>query len=146
MARVDWRTVKPGKRKAALEMIAETLVTLRDKEQVHYFLQRLLTESEVVMLARRIETAELLIGGLTYEQIQKKIGVGTATIQSVDRWLTDAAYEYQLVRKEKQKQAKRKNIQKKAIKHHEQPMPESLRGLIQRDSRLILLWLLVGDA
>ncbi|MDP4001405.1 MAG: Trp family transcriptional regulator [bacterium] len=51
------------------------------------FLKDLLSESEVVMLARRLQIAELLIDGLTYEEIRERLGVGWNTIAKVQTWL-----------------------------------------------------------
>lgn len=99
---------------------------------------------------RRWEVAELLVGGLTYEQIQKKLGVGTATIVGVDRWLTDAAHEYQLIR-EDQKQATRteaKNerlISRSRQKSVVDNFPPELQKVIRGNSRMILFRLLLGD-
>lgn len=100
------------------------------------------------MLVRRLHVAEMLIGGLTYEQIQRKLKVGKSTILNVDRWLTDSAYEYRLIR-EHQREVER--LKKEAKKHQEKEyrettMPGTLKHLIRHDSRFILIRLLLGDA
>ena len=51
------------------------------------FLRDLLTESERVMLGRRILIARLLLMGETYDSIHIRLGAGHGTIRSVDRWL-----------------------------------------------------------
>ena len=100
------------------------------------------------MLMRRWEVAELLVGGLTYEQIQKKLGVGTATIVGVDRWLTDAAHEYQLIR-EDQKQAVKTEARRKRRSSRRQSVvddfPPELQKILRGDNRMILFRLLLGD-
>lgn len=102
------------------------------------------------MLMRRWEVAELLVGGRTYEQIQRKLGVGKSTIGGVDRWLTDAAHEYQLIRQDQKQAAKdearskrraSKIRQRRLIDGFPQELQRSLRG----DSRLILFRLLLDD-
>ena len=127
-------------------------MNLDDKDQVEFFLTRLLTESEMVMLMRRWEIAEMLVGGLTYEQIQKKLRVGKSTIGGVDRWLTDAAYEYQLIREEQREAAREKTEQeritrivRKRQRSLVNDLPDELQRLVRGDSRMILLRFLLGD-
>lgn len=71
-----------------------TLDAARNGKEFKTLLKALLTESEEVMLARRIQIAKLLLKGATHESIRRKLAVGFATIQSVDRWLAavHAAY------------------------------------------------------
>lgn len=148
MARYNWRKMDPGKRRAFLDRLAEIVVNLKDKDQVRFFFTRLLTESEVVMLMRRWEVAELLVGGRTYEQVQRHLGVGKSTITGVDRWLTDAAYEYQLIREDQKKAIKEEERAKrlKARRHRViDDFPQELQRSLRGDSRLILFRLLLGD-
>lgn len=152
MARYNYRQVPYKERKVMTEQLAETLVSLKKKEKVAYFLQRLLTESELVMLSRRIKVAELLVAGLTYEQIMKKLNVGVSTIINVDRWLTDATHEYHLVREETRKEKQEKERLKRQKQRSTGPslldhpnVPDNIKMLIRYDSRMILIKLLLGD-
>lgn len=150
MARFNYRKLAPEKRRAFLDRLADIIVSLRQKDQVRFFLNRLLTESEVVMLMRRWEVAEMLVSGLTYEQIQRKLGAGTSTIGGVDRWLTDAAYEYQVIR-EDQKRAAKANARRKqrgaraGRRSLVDDLPLELQRSLRGDSRMILFRLLLGD-
>ena len=56
---------------------------------VKLFLRDLLTPSERVMLGRRIIIARMLISGTSYDEIGKRMRVGSATIGRVHRWLKD---------------------------------------------------------
>lgn len=56
-------------------------------ERNSQLLRTLFTESEVVILARRIKVAERLLCGIPFEAIQKELGVGLSTIRFVHRWL-----------------------------------------------------------
>jgi uncharacterized protein YerC len=53
------------------------------------FFLRLLTSSEALMLARRIQIAQLLIEEKSYEEIQKKLKVGSQTIYRTDKWINN---------------------------------------------------------
>ncbi len=150
MARYNYRKLAPEKRRAFLDRLAEIIASLKKKEQVRFFLNRLLTESEVVMLMRRWEVAEMLVSGLTYEQIQRKLGAGTSTIGGVDRWLTDAAYEYQLIREGQKRLAKARSRRKKRAARARQrslvdDFPPELQRSLRGDSRMLLFRLLLGD-
>jgi len=67
--------------------LAKALTALRSAEEIAHFLKDLLSESEVLMLARRLQVAELLIDGRTYQQIRSEIKVSFGTIARVQTWL-----------------------------------------------------------
>jgi len=69
MPKVSYRAIKPEHRRVMMDQMAEVLATLNTKKEVKLILERLLTESEIVMLARHLKIADMLIGGLTYKQI-----------------------------------------------------------------------------
>ncbi len=63
--------------------------TVRGRASMKLFLRDLLTESERIMLGRRILIARLLLSGGTYDAIQTKMGASHRTIRNVERWLSD---------------------------------------------------------
>lgn len=67
--------------------LAKALTSLHNSQEAAFFLKDLLSESEVFMLARRLQIAELLIDGLTYEQIKSEVKAGFSTIARVQTWL-----------------------------------------------------------
>lgn len=79
-------------RKMLIEIL-DTLYTaassVKGRDAVKSFLRDLLTESERVMLGRRILIARKLIAGQDYDSIQQQLGVGRDTIGRVQRWLSD---------------------------------------------------------
>lgn len=147
MARFDYRKLKPDKQRELLDQLADMIASITKKEDARFFLQRLLTPSEIVMLTRRMQAAEMLISGLTYEQVQKKLGVGMSTIYSIDRWLTDAAHEYRLIREHKRAEVQAAAQQRKRAQTRrlESTVPGTIRHIVHHDSRLILVRLLLGD-
>ena len=66
---------------------ARSIAALRGATEIGQFLKDLLSEVEVLMFARRLQIAELLIEGLTYEQIKKEMKVSKNTIARVQTWL-----------------------------------------------------------
>lgn len=87
MGKVDFRTLHERERTALREELFETIDSFRSQADMRRFLSQLLTESEIIMFARRVRIAKLLVAGKTVDRICKKLRVGLATVQSVDRWL-----------------------------------------------------------
>jgi uncharacterized protein YerC len=56
-------------------------------EETRSFFKDLLSETEEVMLARRLKIARLLVEGKSYEVIEKALHAGPGTIASVHAWL-----------------------------------------------------------
>lgn len=97
--------------------LAKALALLHSAPEVANFLKDLLSESEVLMLARRLQIAELLIQGLTYEQIKSELKVSFGTIARVQTWLELYGEGYRTV--------------VKRIAKKEKPESEAARSLAQ---------------
>ena len=81
---------------------------LGSKDEVKIFFKDLLTLSEIVMISRRIQVAQLLLEGLTYEDIRKNLKVGIDTIRNVERWLNNGFGGYkEIIKRYNKKSAKR---------------------------------------
>jgi uncharacterized protein YerC len=72
-----------------LDMLYTAASALHGREAVKLFLRDLLTESERIMLGRRIWIARLLLQGKNYDEIGRMLGVGYGTVYRVERWLHD---------------------------------------------------------
>ena len=72
-----------------LDSLYTAAAAVRGRSAMKSFLRDLLTESERVMLGRRILIARLLLSGETYEGIYDRLGASPGTIRNVDRWLRD---------------------------------------------------------
>jgi len=64
-----------------------TIALLETVEEIRNFLKDLLSETEAVMLARRLKIAQLIYQGKSYDQIQKLMKASPGTIASVHSWL-----------------------------------------------------------
>lgn len=71
--------------------------TLRGRDAAKQFLRNILTESERIMLGRRILIARELLGGATYDDIVEDYGVGRDTITRIARWLDEQLPGYEKV-------------------------------------------------
>ena len=63
--------------------------TVQGREAMKLFLRDLLTESERIMLGRRILIARMLIAGKKYDDIAHSLRVGSDTVYRIERWLED---------------------------------------------------------
>lgn len=82
---------------------------LRGRDEVKKFFKDLLTLSEVVMISRRIQIAKMLLDGLDYEEIRRKLKVGKTTISHVERWLNNGFGGYQeIINRHNKKEARRR--------------------------------------
>ena len=74
-----------------LDEFYSIITLLETKDEVKNFFKDLLSISEALMIARRIQIAKMLVAGMNYDNIHSEIGAGFATIASVQRWL-DAGF------------------------------------------------------
>ncbi|MEK7505884.1 MAG: YerC/YecD family TrpR-related protein [Patescibacteria group bacterium] len=80
-----------------LDALYTAVSVLKNREEIKMFLRDLLTESERIMLGRRILIARMLISGKTWEKIIDELKVGPDTIQRVEKWLDDQFPGYEKV-------------------------------------------------
>jgi len=77
----------PQQKDSLLDELWSMIALLENIDQVRAFFKDLLSETEGIMLARRVRIARLLLQGESYENIQSSTKAGTNTIASVQRWL-----------------------------------------------------------
>jgi TrpR-related protein YerC/YecD len=87
MAKVSIYSVDKKEKKRIEEELFEIISHLRTKREVLDFLMDLFTESETLMLARRIQVAKMILDNYSYDEIKSKMNVGFQTIYRVERWL-----------------------------------------------------------
>ncbi|GEM_PF-1507620 len=110
MARFDYRKLSDMQRQELVGELLDIMATVKDKKDLQTFFLQLVTPSEAVMLARRWQIAQRLAGGKSYYRIAEELKVGISTIESVDRWLSEAIGDYrERVAEAKLKDARRKN-------------------------------------
>lgn len=64
-----------------------TISLFETVDEIKNFLKDLLSETEAVMLARRLKIAQLIYAGWSYEKIEKEMHTSPTTIASVHAWL-----------------------------------------------------------
>lgn len=74
-------------RDALIKEFSKILSDLGKPIEIQKFLQDLLTESEEIMLARRLQVAKMLLKDYSYGEIREKLKVGYDNIRSVRHFL-----------------------------------------------------------
>lgn len=87
---MDWNT-KENKQ------LIEAILALKTSDEAKRFLRDLMTETEIIEFAKRLQTAELLSENVPYSIIEKKTGLSSTTIARVSKWLNNGMGGYQLM-------------------------------------------------
>jgi TrpR-related protein YerC/YecD len=87
VAKVKPHKISKANKEEAIFGFFDVIEKLRNKKEMLDFFLGLLTSSEALMLARRIQVAQMLINDKGYEEIQKELKVGSQTISKIDRWI-----------------------------------------------------------
>ena len=91
---------EPKIRNTQTDLLMKAILTLRSEEDAYRFFEDLCTIKELQDMAKRLETAELLSKGESYQTISERTGVSAATINRVSRCLNygDGGYRRALER------------------------------------------------
>lgn len=87
MSKVKVHFVENKEKYAIIGEFYEIIANLKSKKEIVDFFVGLLTPSEALMMARRIQIAQMLLEEKSYDVICKKIRVSNQTITRTDRWL-----------------------------------------------------------
>src|SRR3989344_2534607 len=146
MGKVDYRRLTKTQRDENMRIVLTTFGGLGLIPEGQAFLQDLLTESEITMLARRLLIAQGLLAGKEFEDIAHDLHVGSLTVRSIDAWLEKKFDAYRTVLPPLlQKQSRVKQAQQKG--EYKIPLnPYSFRGLRKRyPAHSALLNCLLGE-
>lgn len=81
----------------ASEKLYSAILSLRSAEECRSFFSDLLTPQELLTLAQRLEVAQMLCDGCTYEKIRTRVSASSSTITRVSTELQYGAGGYRLV-------------------------------------------------
>lgn len=118
-----------------LDLLYTTVANIRGRDAMKLFLRDLLTESERIMLGRRIWIARLLLAGTPQVEIGKKLKVGPNTIWRVEKWLEDQMPGYEQALKGLEKE-----MDKRAVHAEIKKDPFSYAALKKKYSSHFLLF------
>lgn len=87
--KIKIKNLTETERTKTLDALYTAAGTVRGRDAMKLFLRDLLTESERVMLGRRILIARKLLSGASYREVIQSLGVGMDTVEKVKHWLED---------------------------------------------------------
>ena len=87
--RVQSKDLSDSERMKTLDALYTAASVVEGRAAMKDFLRDLLTESERIMLGRRILIARALLMGQTHDEIVDEFKVGKDTIQRIARWLDE---------------------------------------------------------
>lgn len=88
-----------------VDRLFAAILRLQTPEECYRFFYDLCTVGEIQQLAQRFQVAEMLYDGLTYEEIERRTGMSSATISRIKRFLHYGADGYKLVIERLRRQA-----------------------------------------
>lgn len=108
--KVKYHELSEFEKKKYLGEFYTMISLLKTRDEAKEFFKDLLTLSEVVMISRRLQIAQMLLEGQTYEEIKRKLRTGLDTIGQVDRWLNNGFGGYKkIIERHKKKQPVKKD-------------------------------------
>lgn len=69
--------------------LLHAFIVCKNLHDAAFFLQDLLTKTEMKILAKRLRIAKLLLSGMTYREIEKHLHVGYSTVAKISAWLSE---------------------------------------------------------
>lgn len=114
MGKVQVQSVDKEERYEMIGDFFDIVTNLKTKKDIVGFFMGLLTPSEALMLARRIQIAQLLQKGGTYEEIAQKLSTSPTTVNSVAKWMAmdDQSFHAQIEKQVQRKKDKKGKSQK----------------------------------
>lgn len=84
-------------KKETMDELFRAILSLENIEECYEFFEDLCTMKELADMAQRVETAQMLLEGKTYEQIVKSVEISTATISRINRCIQYGSGGYEKV-------------------------------------------------
>ena len=120
MARKQPKYISHDERKHMLNMLWTMIALLETRDDVENFFRDRLSETEAIMLARRILIAQRLLQGDGYDTICEDLGAGASTVASVHRWLQQGRGYQDLLPKLEKEQERQEKVKGKRSASQEQ--------------------------
>lgn len=87
MSKVKVHSVDKKERVKIINELLFVISDLKSKNDISDFFFGILTQSEILMIARRLQIAKLLLKGEGYDFISKKMHVSHQTINKTEQWI-----------------------------------------------------------
>jgi uncharacterized protein YerC len=127
--------------KQTLDVLFETAELAAKKGTTHDFIKELLTESEQLMLGRRLLVARMLLSGVSQAEIRHTLRLSPNTVWKVNKWLIEQLPEYGEALKKTEKEREEKSVRRKQTQSpHKKFDPFTFAGLKKKYPMHFLLF------
>lgn len=92
-------SLKGAQKINSVDRLFTAILSLQTMDECRSFFEDLCTMKELGDMQQRIEAAEMLLAGKTYEQIIKKVEISTATISRINRCIQYGGGGYEAILK-----------------------------------------------
>lgn len=83
-------------RSDAVDRLFQTILNLKTIDECYDFFEDLCTVKEIQDMSQRLETASLLLKGLSYQKIAEQVNISSATIGRVNKCINYGSGGYKL--------------------------------------------------
>ena len=83
-------------RSDAVDRLFQTILNLKTIDECYDFFEDLCTAKEIQDMSQRLETASLLLKGLSYQKIAERVNISSATIGRVNKCINYGSGGYKL--------------------------------------------------
>jgi len=97
MSRYNINQLSKVEKEKLLDKLFEAVKILKSKQDIVDFFRDLLTESEAIMLARRLQIAQMIMDDKSFYDIKTELGASFDTINSVKRFVEYGSNGYKKV-------------------------------------------------
>ncbi len=132
MSKVKPQSIPIAERKKVIGEFFGLVNNLKTKQEIIDLFIGLLTPSEALMLARRLQIANAIIAEKTFKEIRGDVGVGYGTIATVDKWLyqRSEAYKKVLIKRWPKKNSKNAKVEYYTSELDKYPQHRLLKKLL----------------
>lgn len=99
MSKVKVHQIDNNERRRIVTELLDVVSGIKSRSEMFELLFRLMTPSEVIMLARRLQIAKMILDDAGYEVITIKLHVSHRTIADVEGWLRENDQRADLLRR-----------------------------------------------
>jgi len=90
MTKVSRILIDPKRISFFINSLWNTLALIEDRKEAEAFFKDVFTRTEILMFAKRIQIAKMLLLGYDYQTISSFVRVGNTTISKVSDWLNQS--------------------------------------------------------
>lgn len=130
MTKVSRILIDPKRISFFINSLWNALALLEDRKEAEAFFKDVFTRTEILMFAKRIQIAKMLLLGYDYQTISSFVRVGNTTISKVSDWLNQSEGAKKIIQRLLE-------IEKRGKEKLEMPPPP--RGIVSLGPNLVKL-------